>query len=288
MIELTNESMSKHTTFRTGGNAAKFVIPESVEELKAVIRKCKEDNEKYLVIGNGSNLLVSDRGFDGTVIQIADKLGRITVNAEEIYAEAGAMLSAVARVARDNSLTGMEFASGIPGSAGGAAYMNAGAYGGEMKDIITYVDVIVNNEFKRMTCEEMEFGYRHSAAMEQDMIVTGISIKLRYGDKDKITAEMSELSKKRVEKQPLEYPSAGSTFKRPTGHFAGKLIEDTGLRGYRVGDAMVSDKHCGFVVNVGNATSDDIYQLICDVKEKVYAKFGVELEPEVRLIGEFE
>ncbi|MCR5149509.1 MAG: UDP-N-acetylmuramate dehydrogenase [Eubacterium sp.] len=288
MIELTNESMSKHTTFRTGGNAAKFVIPESVEELKAVIRKCKEDNEKYLVIGNGSNLLVSDRGFDGTVIQIADKLGRITVNAEEIYAEAGAMLSSVARVARDNSLTGMEFASGIPGSAGGAAYMNAGAYGGEMKDIITYVDVIVNNELKRMTCEEMKFGYRHSAAMEQDMIVTGISIKLRYGDKDKITAEMSELSKKRVEKQPLEYPSAGSTFKRPTGYFAGKLIEDTGLRGYRVGDAMVSDKHCGFVVNVGNATSDDIYQLICDVKEKVYAKFGVELEPEVRLIGEFE
>jgi len=287
MIELFDEPMSKHTTFRTGGNARRFLIPESINELKEAVRKCCEDKEEYLIIGNGSNLLVSEKGYSGTVIQISDKIGKITVSGEEIYAEAGAMLSAVARTARDNGLSGFEFASGIPGSVGGAAFMNAGAYGGEIKNVVTRVDVIVDGELKSLSPEEMHFDYRHSIVMEKNMIITGMAVKLEKKNPEEITAAMTELNRRRVEKQPLEYPSAGSTFKRPTGYFVGKLIEDSGLAGYRVGGAMVSTKHCGFVINYDNANSDDIYRLITDVKRIVMEKFGVELEPEVRLIGEF-
>ena len=287
MIELREESLNKYTTFRTGGKAERLLLPENIEEVKEAVSSCRASGEDYIVIGNGSNLLVSDKGYKGTVICISDKFGAIKVDGDAIYAEAGAMLSAVARTARDNGLAGFEFASGIPGSLGGAVFMNAGAYGGEIKQVAEFVDVLHDGEVKRIPASEMNFSYRHSIAMEQDMIILGAQIRLTEDDPTEITARMSELNKKRVEKQPLEYPSAGSTFKRPEGYFAGKLIQDSGLAGYRVGGAMVSPKHCGFVINYDNATSTDIYQLMQNVTRIVQEKFDVTLEPEVRLIGEF-
>lgn len=287
MVELKDELLSKHTTFRTGGPAARYVEPETPLELAGLIEELKKKGDRYIVIGNGSNLLVSDNGYDGTVICISEKLGEIKVQGSTIYAGAGAMLSAVARAARDNGLAGFEFASGIPGSVGGAVYMNAGAYGGEICQVAEYVDVLQDGDIKRLDAAEMDFGYRHSIAMEKEMIILGLCIRLESGSSEEITAKMSELSKKRVEKQPLEYPSAGSTFKRPEGYFAGKLIQDSGLAGYRVGGAMVSPKHCGFVINYENATSTDIYNLMQDVIKTVREKYDVTLEPEVRLIGDF-
>ncbi|MBR1673522.1 MAG: UDP-N-acetylmuramate dehydrogenase [Eubacterium sp.] len=287
MIELKDELLSKYTTFRTGGPAKRLVQPETAAELAELVKSLKENNEEYIVIGNGSNLLISDKGYNGMVIFIGEKLGEIKVQGSTIYAGAGAMLSAVARAARDNSLAGFEFASGIPGSVGGAVFMNAGAYGGEICQVTEYVDVLMDGELKRLDASEMQFSYRHSVAMEKEMIILGLCIKLQSGNRDEITEKMSELNKKRVEKQPLEYPSAGSTFKRPEGYFAGKLIQDSGLAGYRVGGAMVSPKHCGFVINYENATADDIYRLMQDVTRIVEEKFGVTLEPEVRLIGDF-
>ena len=248
MIELFDEPMCDHTTFRVGGKAKRFLVPESADDIIDAVKELEEKKEEYIVIGNGSNLLVSDEGFDGTVILISDKMNKITVEGNSIYAEAGAMLSAVARVAKENSLSGFEFASGIPGTVGGAIFMNAGAYDGEMKQVVNYVDVIENGILKKMTCDEMDFGYRHSIVMEKSMIVVGTCIDLVHGDEDAIKDKMKDLNKRRVEKQPLEYPSAGSTFKRPEGYFAGKLIQDSGLAGYSVGGAMVSPKHCGFVV----------------------------------------
>ena len=287
MIELFDEPLNKYTTFRTGGPAKRLIQPETPAELAELIKELKDKEEKYIVIGNGSNLLVSDKGYDGTVILIGDKLGEIKVQGSTIYAGAGAMLSAVARAARDNGLTGFEFASGIPGSVGGAVFMNAGAYGGEICQVAEYVDVLENGELRRLDVSEMRFSYRHSAAMERELIILGLCIRLESGNKDEITEKMSELNKKRVEKQPLEYPSAGSTFKRPEGYYAGKLIQDSGLAGYRVGGAMVSPKHCGFVINYDNATSSDIYTLMQDVIKAVLEKYNVSLEPEVQLVGEF-
>lgn len=287
MIVLENEYLSKHTTFRTGGPAKRFVMPETPAEVAELVKSLKDSGEPFIVIGNGSNLLVSDSGYDGTVICISDKLGEIKIQGSTIYAGAGAMLSVVARAARDNGLAGFEFASGIPGSVGGAVFMNAGAYGGEIVQVAQYVDVLMDGELRRIDAADMQFGYRHSIAMEREMIILGLCIKLESGNSEEITAKMSELNKKRVDKQPLEYPSAGSTFKRPEGYFAGKLIQDSGLAGYRVGGAMVSPKHCGFVINYENATSTDIYTLMQDVIRTVHEKYNVTLEPEVRLVGEF-
>ena len=278
------EPMKNHTTFRIGGPAKHFYMPASVEELILVIEVCRKSNEKYMILGNGSNVLFMDQGYDGVIIQIYSNMNSIKIEDDVIYAEAGALLSKVASFARDNELTGMEFAAGIPGTLGGAVVMNAGAYGGEMKDIIEYVDILEEDlTVKRYLCDEMEFGYRHSI-VEGSKVVLGAAIKLDKGDVESINKKMAELKEARVSKQPLEYPSAGSTFKRPEGYFAGKLIEDSGLKGYSVGGAMVSTKHSGFVINYDNATSSDVLTLISDVQNVVYDKYGVKLEPEVRII----
>ena len=286
MIQLENEPMRKHTTFRTGGSAKCFIKVQSVEDI--IIISEEKSPEDILIIGNGSNLLVSDKGIDATVVQIYDEFCSISLIDEcTIHADAGALLSKVASFARDNSLTGFEFASGIPGTAGGAVFMNAGAYGGEMKDCVVKVYAVADGKAVTFTNEEMHFGYRESIAMHKNMIITGVDIKLEKGDINSINALMNDLNCRRREKQPLEYPSAGSTFKRPEGYFAGKLIEDAGLRGFSVGDAQVSEKHCGFVINKGNATSAQVYELICEVKKKVYEDSGVTLEPEVIMLGKF-
>ena len=283
-----NEKMSRHTTFKTGGPASLFIRPDSLEQLKKVVALLKRAEVPYFILGNGSNLLVSDKGYDGAIIS-TDKFTDIRLEDEKtIYAEAGVKNSAIAAFARDNSLTGYEFAAGIPGSLGGAVIMNAGAYGGEMKLIVKEVRALSpQGEIIRLDNEALRFDYRTSALKGKDFIVISALLELEKGDKDEISAQMNELALKRKEKQPLEYPSAGSTFKRPEGYFAGKLIEDSGLRGYTVGGAMVSDKHCGFVINKGEATSKDIYTLILNVQNTVYEKFGVKLEPEVILLGKF-
>ena len=285
---VSDEPMRKHTTFRIGGNADIFVRPESKEQIAEILRLCRKQDVPYFILGNGSNLLVGDRGFRGVVINIMDNMNDIKVDGGIIKAQAGAMLIKVSRAARDNSLTGLEFASGIPGTIGGAIYMNAGAYGGEMKDVVTQVTAMdAEGEIYTFGTDELEFSYRHSVIQQRDLIVLDVTMKLAVGDQKIIDDRMSELAVARRTKQPLEYPSAGSTFKRPEGYFAGKLIMDAGLRGYRVGDAQVSEKHCGFVVNRGNATADDVIKLIDDVKAKVSEEYDVVLEPEVRMIGEF-
>ncbi len=285
---ITDEPMSRHTTFRSGGPATLFLRVRSVSELFEVKRILDDAVVPYFIIGNGSNLLVSDKGYDGAVISL-ELLNRITLEGDSaIRVEAGALNSSVAAFARDNSFTGFEFAAGIPGTIGGAMIMNAGAYGGEMKMITKEVKVL-SPEGREMTLDNdaMEFGYRTSAIKGKGFIVLSALLALEKGDQGAITDRMTELALKRKEKQPLEYPSAGSTFKRPEGYFAGKLIEDAGLRGYSVGSAAVSDKHCGFVINKGDATSSDIYRLIQEVKERVYEDSGVNLEPEVIMIGDF-
>ena len=285
---VSDEPMKKHTTFRIGGNADIFVRPESKEQIAEILRLCRKQDVPYFILGNGSNLLVGDRGFRGVVINIMDNMNDIKVDGGVIKAQAGAMLIKVSKAARDNSLTGLEFASGIPGTIGGAIYMNAGAYGGEMKDVVTKVTAMdAEGEIYTFGTDELEFSYRHSVIQQRDLIVLDVTMKLVAGDQKIIDDRMSELAVARRTKQPLEYPSAGSTFKRPEGYFAGKLIMDAGLRGYRVGDAQVSEKHCGFVVNRGNATADDVIKLIDDVKAKVSEEYDVVLEPEVRMIGEF-
>lgn len=282
---LERESMKLHTTFRTGGEADTFIEVSSVNDVKAAA--ATYDN--LLVIGNGSNLLVSDKGIHQPVLHLLNEFNKIELLDDgEIYAEAGALLSRVAAFARDNSLAGLEFASGIPGSVGGAVVMNAGAYGGEMKQVITFVDVFMNGEVKTIPASEMDFDYRHSRAMDEDMVILAMRVKLIPGNPDEITALMKDFNQRRRDKQPLEFPSAGSTFKRPTGYFAGKLIQDAGLAGFQIGGARVSEKHCGFVINAGNATSKDVYDVIKHVQKTVLEKLGVVLETEVRLIGDFE
>ena len=283
-----NELMSGYTTFKTGGKASKLYKVYNIDGLITILNKLKEENVKPLIVGNGSNLLVSDKGIDVPVIVIGQGLDDISVEGTKIKAGAGAMLSAVAKVALANSLAGMEFASGIPGTVGGAIYMNAGAYGGEMKDIVESVEVIIDGEPQTIAGSDMDFDYRHSRAMNEDMVIISMTINLEAGNKEEISAKMNDFNGRRRDKQPLEYPSAGSTFKRPTGYFAGKLIMDSGLAGYKVGGAMVSPKHCGFVINYDHATSTDIYRLIQDVQRIVKDKYGVTLETEVKLIGDFE
>jgi len=277
--------MKLHTTFRTGGEADTFIEVSSVDDVKAAVATYNN----LLVIGNGSNLLVSDKGIHQPVLHLLNEFNKIELLDDgEIYAEAGALLSRVAAFARDNSLAGLEFASGIPGSVGGAVVMNAGAYGGEMKQVITFVDVFMNGEVKTIPASEMDFDYRHSRAMDEDMVILAMRVKLIPGNPDEITALMKDFNQRRRDKQPLEFPSAGSTFKRPTGYFAGKLIQDAGLAGFQIGGARVSEKHCGFVINAGNATSKDVYDVIKHVQKTVLEKLGVVLETEVRLIGDFE
>lgn len=280
--------MKNHTTFRIGGPADLFAAPVTEKAAAEIVRICREQEFPFYVIGNGSNLLVSDAGYRGLALQLYRNLSKITVDGETVTAQAGAMLSVIAKRALEAGLTGFEFASGIPGTIGGAAVMNAGAYGGEMKDVLTEVTVLTReNEIRVIPVESLELGYRHSAVQENDWIVLGAKLKLRVGDPAKIRERMEELKAQRVEKQPLEFPSAGSTFKRPEGYFAGKLIMDAGLRGFSVGGAQVSEKHCGFVVNRGNATAQDVRRLMDEVSRRVKVQFGVTLEPEVRMLGDF-
>ena len=286
---LTEEPMKKHTTFRLGGAADYFLCPAKAEQVAELIHICREEKIPYFILGNGSNLLVSDSGYRGAVIQIFKNMNEIHVKGTQVHVQAGALLSATAKKALEAELTGMEFASGIPGTIGGAAVMNAGAYGGEMKDIIKSVTVLTTEgEIRILDASELKFGYRTSVIKENGYIVLEAVIQLCPGEKEKIQNRMEELKVQRVTKQPLEYPSAGSTFKRPEGFFAGKLIQDCGLRGYRVGGAQVSEKHCGFVINTGDAAAADVWQLIRDVQEKVYQQFQVKLEPEVKFLGNFD
>ena len=281
------EPMKKHTTFRVGGPADVLVQPDETA-LAAILALCRQYYVPYSFIGNGSNLLVGDKGIRGVVIEMTDPMGNIEVHGTKITAQAGAMLSKIANTAASNGLGGMEFAAGIPGSVGGAVVMNAGAYGGEMKDIIERVYVLDENGAQlELDRDALDLGYRHSCIPEKKYIVTKVVLELVPRDEVEIRSKMKDLNEKRAEKQPLQYPSAGSAFKRPEGYFAGKLIMDAGLRGYQVGGAQVSEKHCGFVINKGDATAADICQLMRDVSDKVQAQFGVVLEPEVKMIGEF-
>ena len=284
---LIREPMSRHTTFRTGGPADLLVQPKA-EQIAPILEVCRKEEIPWTVIGNGSNLLVGDGGIRGVVLEIGKQMSDIVIEGTVITAGAGAMLSSIASRVAAAELTGMEFASGIPGSLGGAVVMNAGAYGGEMKDILQEVTVLTpEGTVQTLSVDELELSYRHSIIPEKGYLVTGAILKLQAGSADEIQSIMDDLKEKRVSKQPLEYPSAGSTFKRPEGYFAGKLIQDAGLRGFRVGGAQVSEKHCGFIINRDQATSTDICQLMQQVSEIVYEKFGVRLEPEVKKIGEF-
>ena len=285
---LTDEPMSRHTTFRVGGPADFFVTPKAKEEVRDVIRICKEAGMPYYIIGNGSNLLVSDAGYRGVIVQIYKEMNEVKVEGDLVKAQAGALLSGIAAKALGAELSGFEFASGIPGTIGGACVMNAGAYGGEMKDVLESVTVLTGEgKIIELGRNELELGYRTSVIAKKGYIVLGAVLKLERGDGEKIKTYMDELKEKRVTKQPLEYPSAGSTFKRPEGYFAGKLIQDSGLKGFTVGGAQVSVKHSGFVINKGNATAADVMELIRQVTAKVKEDTGVTMEPEVKQIGEF-
>lgn len=281
----TEEPMAKHCTFRCGGNAEVYVTPGNIDELVHIVSMCREENIPFMVIGNGSNLLVKDEGYQGVIIELGSRISKINVIGEDIEVEAGAKLSAIAMVAMENDLAGFEFAHGIPGNLGGAVVMNAGAYGGEMKDVLKWVKVLdKDGNIRTLDASELELGYRTSIIQKEDMIVLQARIGLAIGDCGDIGYIMQMFMQRRRAKQPLEYPSAGSTFKRPEGYFAGKLVEDAGLKGYRVGGAMVSEKHCGFVINYDNATATDIINLMKDVQAKVKEQFGVELEPEVKIV----
>jgi len=283
-----NESMSLHTTFRVGGPADLFAEPESMESFVELVRTCLAEHTPYSVIGNGSNLLVGDRGYRGMIIALGKGLSKSKVTGNVMEAQAGTLLSAAANTAAKNSLRGMEFASGIPGSLGGAIVMNAGAYGSEMKDVLSEIRILeADGSLSVVTPEELELDYRSSNIPALNRTVLSAKLVLQDGDEEEILSEMKELNTRRKEKQPLEYPSAGSTFKRPAGFFAGKLIQDAGLSGLRIGGAKVSEKHCGFIINAGNATAADIRDLIWEVQKRVKDNSGVELETEVRMIGEF-
>ena len=289
--EVTEQaSMAEATTFRIGGPADLLVDIPNDSAAAAIIAVCNHEDIPYMFIGNGSNLLVGDKGIRGAVLRLVE--GEPVLQPElgdgVIYAPAGMQLKRLCQFARDNSLTGLEFAFGIPGTVGGAVYMNAGAYDGEMSQVVTMAHCITpEGERGILPVAELELGYRHSALMEKGYIVTGVTLQLKSGDYDTIAAKMKDLMGRRRDKQPLEYPSAGSFFKRPTGYFAGALVEQMGLKGFRVGDAQVSEKHAGFVVNRGHATAAEMLELCRQVQEKVYEAHGVRLEPEVRFVGEF-
>lgn len=283
---LRNEPMKRHTTFQTGGPADWYLLP-GAGQLAPLFSMLRKMDTEITIIGNGSNLLVGDGGIRGVVIEIGKSMQEISLSGRTIKAQAGASLGSVVSKAYQNGLTGMEFAAGIPGTVGGAMVMNAGAYGGEMKDVTAKVKVLTpQGEILELGADEMEFGYRRSIVMEKGYVVLEAEFALTPGDKEEIRNKMDELRRQRISKQPLEYPSAGSTFKRPEGYFAGKLIMDCGLSGYSVGGAQVSEKHCGFVINRGG-TAADVLAVISHVQQKVKERFGVELETEVKLVGEF-
>lgn len=280
------EPMADHTTFRIGGPADCFLQLESEEQLGKLRRYLDLAGVPFFVLGNGSNLLVSDEGYRGVILQIGQKMSGIAVRGCRIAAQAGATLAQAARAALENGLTGLEFAAGIPGTVGGGVVMNAGAYGGEMSQVVTQVNVVAGDgETLELDNETMEFGYRHSAIKHSPFIVTEVTFELERGNRDAIREKMDALAARRREKQPLEYPSAGSTFKRPEGYFAGQLIMEAGLRGYQSGGARVSDKHCGFIVNTGNATARDVRNVMHEVTLQVKERFGVDLEPEIICLG---
>ncbi len=283
---LPDEPMKFHTTFRVGGPARYLVEPQSVAELRAVIALCHAQKTPWYIVGNGSNLLVSDEGYDGVVIHLFRNMSAMRAEGTRLMLQTGVQTVRAAKFALEHSLTGLEFASGIPGTIGGAMVMNAGAYGGEMKDVVRRVRVLLPDGTEQdYSGEEMQFGYRRSRVAAEGGIVLEAELELAQGDAESIRARMEELKQKRLAKQPLEYPSAGSTFKRPEGYFAGKLIEEAQLRGFRVGGAQVSEKHCGFVINRGDATASQIWELIGEVQRRVYEQSGVRLEPEVKLLG---
>lgn len=284
------EPMCRHTTFRIGGPAECYVIPSDSEQLRRTIALCMEQEVPYLVIGNGSNLLVSDAGIRGVVIRQAEGVYRVLgeQNGVTLFrADAGMLFSSFAKAVSRDGYEGMAYATGIPGTIGGAVFMNAGAYGGELKDTLVSVEVLRRDgEIVSLPAEALALSYRHSNVESNGYVVLTATFGLKKcEDIAALSLYVRELTEKRKEKQPLEYPSAGSTFKRPEGYFAGKLIDDAGLRGFRIGDAQVSEKHCGFVVNRGNATADEVMRLISAVQRKVYEQFGVMLEPEVRFLG---
>lgn len=281
--------MSRHTTFRIGGPAEVFLMPESYGQIQKILKLCQKEKIPFFILGNGSNLLVSDSGYRGVIIQMDRNMGEIRLEGNEIRACAGALLSSIAAAAKKASLTGFEFAGGIPGTLGGAVMMNAGAYGGEMKDVLKEVTVMdAEGDIIVLPADKLEMGYRTSIIKTAGYLVLEAVISLEKGREEEIQAKMKELADRRVEKQPLEFPSAGSTFKRPEGYFAGKLIMDSGLGGYRIGGAQVSEKHCGFVINAGGATAKDVVELMDHIINTVKEKFGVTLEPEVRFLGDFD
>lgn len=285
---LTEEPMSRHTTFRIGGEAACFIRISSEEQLRKLIPYFENVGVEYFVLGKGSNLLVGDKGYPGVILQISDACQQIEAEGNRLQVQAGAALSKVALFAMEKGLEGLEFAAGIPGTVGGGVVMNAGAYGGEMKQVVESVRVLSSEgEILTLDNDTMEFGYRTSIIRNRNFTVLSVTFRLREGNREEIRARIEDFQKRRMEKQPLNYPSAGSTFKRPEGYFAGKLIMDAGLRGFQIGDARVSDKHCGFVVNVGKATARDVTDVIEEVQEKVRERFGVSLEREVIYLGKF-
>lgn len=287
MIQLKEgELLSNHTTFRIGGAAKYFAVPKNEEEIMEAVDFAIVKDLPYYILGKGSNVLFADEGYPGVIIEIGAGMEKVERTGDTgIRAQAGVSLSALAAFAAREGLSGLEFAGGIPGTLGGAVTMNAGAYGGEMQDVIVSAKVMdEEGAVQELSCEELQLGYRTSIVQKKQFVVLEAEFLLKPGTTEEIQNTMKELNAKRRKKQPLEYPSAGSTFKRPEGYFAGKLIEDAGLRGYRVGDAQVSEKHCGFVVNRGKATCAEVLQLIGDVQKTVKEQFGVQLEPEVRII----
>ncbi len=283
----TDIPMKHHTHFKIGGNADILITPNQIDQIEYAFKILKEHQVPITWLGNGSNLLVSDKGIRGAVIKISDTFSKIKVQGNRIIAEAGALLETISKIAVENKLSGFEFACGIPGTVGGAVYMNAGAYGGEMAQVTENVTVLTTDgDVKILSRDELKFAYRRSHIQDKGYVVLKVEILLAEGDEKEIQAMVDDLTEKRVSKQPLELPSAGSTFKRPTGYYAGKLIQDSGLRGLRYGDAQVSEKHCGFIVNIGDATSEQVVMLIRMIQKTVLDIHGVQLETEVRMIGE--
>lgn len=282
---LVDEPMSRHTTFKIGGNARLLVYPEGEEQISRIVKCAKDNGIRLVTVGNGSNLLVADEGIDACVMVLDERMGDIRlIDEETVYAPAGVMLIRLCRFALEHGLSGLEFAYGIPGTCGGGAFMNAGAYGGEMKDVLYRCDHIdANGEKGYLEGDDLKLSYRHSAYYDNGCVITGLYLKLKKGNKDEIKAKMEDLLSRRRTKQPLEFPSAGSTFKRPKGYFAGALIEECGLKGKSVGDAQVSEKHAGFVINRGNATCNDVLELCRFCSDTVLREKGVKLEMEIRV-----
>ncbi|SHE73179.1 UDP-N-acetylmuramate dehydrogenase [Alkalibacter saccharofermentans] len=284
---LTDAPMKNHTSFKAGGCADYLLIPDTEDEIKLIIEICKQNNVPYYIMGNGSNLLVKDKGYRGVIIKLGKNFSKCTLIDNDLDCQSGVFLSRLAKIALDNELSGFEFASGIPGTLGGAVTMNAGAYDGEMKDVLVSIRGLdMDGNIIELANGDLELGYRTSAVKKRNLVVLSAKIRLESGNKKKIKEKMEDFDERRKSKQPLELPSAGSAFKRPVGHYAGKLIEDSGLKGFAIGGAQVSTKHCGFIVNINSATAKDILDLIDHIIKTVKDNFNVILEPEVKIIGE--